>query len=99
MKHSRVNDAVLGHQRSVLAYLMTEPSAGDRFLHRISPALFTAPNDKVIAAIVDLHDKGEKVNLATVSDTLSKRHMLAECGGRAEITANATQTSSAQNPP
>ncbi len=73
---------------------MTEPDACDKFLHRISPAIFSEPNDKIVEAICDLHDEREKVNLLTVSNRLSEKRVLAACGDRAGITAISTETTS-----
>jgi AAA domain-containing protein/DnaB helicase-like protein len=89
------SDLITGHERTVLAYLMTDHDACDKFLHRISEhILFVEHHRKILAAIRDVHDERENVNLVTVSDRLYDKHELEECGGRPGITEIATSTTS-----
>jgi hypothetical protein len=79
----RANDGMVeGYERSVLAYLMTERDACDKFLHRVSQDVFSVPRHRqIIGAIRDIHDERENVNHITVANRLSEKGALAECGG------------------
>ena len=91
------SDLVIGHEQAFIAHLMTASDACDKFLHRISEHILSVPHHrKVLAAIRDVHDERENVNLVTVSDRLSDKHELEECGGRPGITQIATSTTSEQ---
>jgi replicative DNA helicase len=93
-RQSARNGMIEGCQTSVLAFLMSESGACDKLLHQISPTIFLPPHSKIVEAIFDLYDEREKINLITVSNRLSEKRALAECGGRAGITAIATGTTS-----
>ena len=89
------DDLVNGHEEAFLAYLMSAPDACDKFLHRVSEHILSVPHHrKVLAAIRDVYDERDKVNLLTVSDRLSDKRELEECGGRHGITVIATSTTS-----
>ena len=94
------DDLVNGHEEAFLAYLMSAPDACDKFLHRVSEHILSVPHHrKVLAAIRDVYDERDKVNLLTVSDRLSDKRELEECGGRHGITVIATSTTSASGRP
>jgi hypothetical protein len=89
------NGLIEGYEKSILAYLMSEPRACDQFLHRVSPDILYCPHHRtIIDAIRDLSDERRKVNLVTVSNRLSREHKLAECGGRSGIAAISIETTS-----
>jgi DnaB-like helicase N terminal domain/AAA domain len=92
----RANDGMVeGYERSILAYLMTEHDACDKFLHRVSPDLFSVPRHRqIIGAIRDVHDERENVNHVTVANRLSEKGALAECGGAHGIVDIAISTTS-----
>jgi AAA domain/DnaB-like helicase N terminal domain len=77
-----------GDEQALLAYLMTEADACEKYLHRVSQDVFFNPvHRKIIGAIHDLYDLREKINLITVSNRLRDKRQLKECGGRANISA------------
>jgi hypothetical protein len=90
------NDGMVGgYERSVLAYLMTERDACDKFLHRVRPDIFSVPRHRqIIGAIRDVHDERENVNHVTVANRLSEKGALAECGGAHGIVDIAISTTS-----
>jgi hypothetical protein len=76
------NGMIEGHERSMLAYLVTTPDACDRFLHRLSPHIFSVPaHRQIINAIFDVRDNRDKVNHLTVSDRLRDKGELESSGG------------------
>jgi putative DNA primase/helicase len=86
-----------GHERSVLAYLMIDPSACDQFLHRLSAEIFFVPvHRKILGAIHDVYDEREKLNHITVSDRLREKGELDLCGGVAGIVEISEETTSAE---
>jgi putative DNA primase/helicase len=86
-----------GHERSLLAYLMTEPGACEEFLHRVSPEfLFVPAHRKMLDAIHDVFDHREKVNHITVSDRLREKNELDSCGGVARVVEISDATTSAE---
>ena len=86
-----------GHERSLLGYLMTEPSGCDEFLHRVSPEFFfIPPHRKILDAIHDVYDHREKVNHITVSDRLREKGELDSCGGVARVVEISDATTSAE---
>ena len=63
-----------GNERSLLAYLMTESSACEEFLHRLLPEIFVIPvHRKILGAIHDVYDEREKVNHLSVSNRLREK--------------------------
>jgi hypothetical protein len=89
------SDLVNGHERTVLAYLMTDHDACDKFLHRVSPDIFFVPHHrKILDAIHDVYDEREKVNHITVSDRLHEKGELDSCGGVPLIVDISTETTS-----
>ena len=89
--------SVEGHERSLLAYLMTEPGGCDEFLHRVSPEIFFVPaHRKVFDAIHDVCDEREKVNHLTVADRLREKGDLDSCGGVSSVIEISDETTSAE---
>jgi AAA domain/DnaB-like helicase N terminal domain len=89
------NGMIEGHERSVLAYLCTEPGACDRFLYRLSPYVFSVPaHRQIINAIFDVHDNRDKVNHLTIADRLREKGELDSCGGVPRIVEISTETTS-----
>jgi hypothetical protein len=89
------NGMVEGHERSVLAYLFTAPDTRDRFLHRLSPDIFSVPaHRQIINALFDVHDNRDKVNHLTVADRLREKGELDSCGGAHRIIEISTETTS-----
>ena len=86
-----------GNERSLLAYLMTESSACEEFLHRLSPEIFFIPaHRKILGAIHDVYDEREKVNHLSVSNRLREKGELDPCGGVARVIEISNETTSAE---
>jgi hypothetical protein len=83
-----------GNERTVLAYLMSEHDACDKFLCRIPPDSLLPVHRNIVNAIHDVFDERENVNLVTVANRLEEKDELVECGGRSGITDIATSTTS-----
>ena len=89
------NGMVEGHERSMLAYLFTTPDACDRFLHRLSPHIFSVPaHRQIINAIFDVHDNRDKVNHLTIADRLREKGELESSGGAHRIVDISTEITS-----
>jgi AAA domain-containing protein/DnaB helicase-like protein len=86
-----------GHERTILAYLMTEPGGCDKFLHKVLPEFFFVPaHRKIFDAIHDVCDEREKVNHLTVADRLREKGELDWCGGVPRIIEISNETTSAE---
>ena len=86
-----------GNERSLLAYLMTESSACEEFLHRLSAEVFSIPaHRKILGAIHDVYDEREKVNHLSVSNRLREKGELDPCGGVARVIEISNETTSAE---
>lgn len=86
-----------GHERSLLAYLMTESSACEKFLHRLLPEIFFIPaHQKILGAIHDVYDEREKMNHLSVSNRLREKGELDSCGGVARVIEISNETTSAE---
>lgn len=91
------NGMIEGHERSMLAYLFTAPDACNRFLHRLSPHIFSVPaHRQIINAIFDVHDNRDKVNHLTVSDRLREKGELESSGGAHRIVDISTEITSGE---
>lgn len=96
-KISSCGTLVEGHERSLLAYLMTEQAACGEFLCRVSPEFFFIPAHRMILdAIHDVYDHREKVNHITVSDRLREKGELDSCGGIARVIEISDATTNAE---
>jgi DnaB-like helicase N terminal domain/AAA domain len=94
----RANEGLIeGHEKSFLAHLISGHDACDKFLHRVSPDVLLVPRHRAILdAIHDVHDEREEINHITVSNRLSEKGKLAECGGIPGVIEIALSTTSAE---
>jgi len=94
---ARANGVLVeGHEKCVLAYLMSGRDACHKFLHRVSAGIFSVPHHRIIInAIHDVYDERDEINHITVSNRLNEKGKLAECGGNSGIIDIAISTTSA----
>ena len=88
---------IQGYEKSFLAHLMSGHNACEKFLHRVSPDVLLVPSHRAILdAIHDVYDEREEINHITVSNRLSERGKLVECGGIPGVIEIALSTTSAE---
>lgn len=72
----------LDAEYSVLGGIMVEPESLDEVIDLITPDdFYKLAHRKVFAAIIDLHNRGDAVDILTVSNHLNKRQELDSIGG------------------
>jgi hypothetical protein len=93
----RENELIEGHEKSFLAHLMSGRTACDEFFHRVSVDVLTVPHHRaILAAIRDVYDERDEINHVTVSNRLSEKGKLAECGSIPGVIEIALSTTSAE---
>jgi replicative DNA helicase len=91
------NGLTEGHEKSLLAYLMSGRAACDKLLNRVCADVFSVPSHRaIIDGIFDIYDERDEINHITVSDRLNQKGKLAECGGVPAIIEISLSTTSAE---
>jgi DnaB helicase-like protein/AAA domain-containing protein len=91
------NGLIDGHEKSFLAHLMSGHEACDKFLYRAAPEIFSNPiHREIFDAIHDVYDERDEINHITVSNRLSEKGRLDQCGGNARIIDISLATTSAE---
>ena len=94
----RVPPQNLEAEQSVLGAILIENNALNRAIEVISEGdFYRESHRRIYSAIVDLFDRGEAIDLITVSEHLSKQGALELVGGNAYIASLATQVPTAAN--
>ncbi len=94
----RVPPQNLEAEQSVLGAILIENNALNRAIEVISEGdFYRESHRRIYAAIVELFDKGEAIDIVTVSEQLSKSGALEQVGGNAYIGSLASQVPTAAN--
>ncbi|KKK93411.1 hypothetical protein LCGC14_2693160, partial [marine sediment metagenome] len=94
----RVPPQNLEAEQSVLGAILIENHALNRAIEVISEGdFYRESHRRIYAAIVELFDKGEAIDIITVSEQLSKSGALEQVGGNAYIGSLASQVPTAAN--
>lgn len=98
MELAKVPPQSLEAEQSVLGALMLEPEAGSSVFEILQPDDFYRDNHRLIfVAIRDLFERGDPVDLVSVSETLRQSGRLEQVGGIATISQMARSVPSAVN--
>ncbi len=94
----RVPPQNLEAEQSVLGAILIENNALNRSIEILSEGdFYRESHRRIYTAIIELFDKGEAIDLITVSEHLSKQGALELVGGNAYIASLATQVPTAAN--
>ncbi len=94
----RVPPQNLEAEQSVLGAILIENNALNRAIEVISEGdFYRESHRKIYSAIIELFDRGEAIDIITVSEHLSKQGALELVGGNAYIASLATQVPTAAN--
>lgn len=94
----RVPPQNLEAEQSVLGSILIENGALNRAVELIHEAdFYRESHRKIYAAILELFDKGEAIDIITVSDLLKRQNTLEVAGGSAYLASLASQVPTAAN--
>ena len=97
-KSGRVPPQATDVEMSVLGAMLIEREAIPKAIEVIPPeAFYDARHEKIYAAILSLFERGNPVDLVTVTDELKRRDQLEDIGGSYYLTELTTQVASAAN--
>ncbi len=97
-KSGRVPPQATDVERSVLGAMLIEREAIPKAIEILPPeAFYSAKHQKIYTAILNLFERGNPVDLVTLTDELKRRDALEDVGGAYYLTELTTQVASAAN--
>ncbi|MFP5382936.1 MAG: replicative DNA helicase [Gammaproteobacteria bacterium] len=85
-------------EQSVLGGLMLNNRAMDDVVDRVAPEDFYRHDHRLVFTVLgELHERGQPFDVVTVSESLARKHLLADAGGLAYLGELARNTPSAAN--
>lgn len=99
LEYGRIPPQAIDIEEAILGAIILEPGSYTFVAHYLNdPAVFYKDNhQKILAAIIELHEKGVGIDLLTVTDQLRKSEMLAEVGGALYLTELTGKVASAKH--
>ena len=97
-KSGRVPPQAVDVEKSVLGAMLIEREAIPQAIEVIPPeAFYSGKHQKIYAAILSLFERGNPVDLVTLTEELKRRDQLEDVGGSYYLTELTTQVASAAN--
>lgn len=97
-KSGRVPPQAVDVEKSVLGAMLIEREAIPQVIEVLpSEAFYSGKHQKIYAAILDLFERGNPVDLVTLTEELKRRDQLEDIGGAYYLTELTTQVASAAN--